>query len=59
MEKRDVVLPYFMLWTYRHLRWAIKGNLIESIRVNREESVRNGSMVGILIGISKWGGESR
>lgn len=53
------------MWYYpiyvvnRHLRWAIKGSLIESIRVNREEPVRNGSMVGILIGISKWGGESR
>lgn len=50
MEKRDGVKPpFYVLKIHRYLRWAIKGNLIESIRVNREESIRNADMVGIVI----------
>lgn len=50
MEKRDGVKPpFYVLKIHKYLRWAIKGNLIESIRVNREESIRNADMVGIAI----------
>lgn len=43
----------------RSLRWTIKWSLVESFRVNMEESIRNGYVEVIVIDISKHGGESR
>ena len=59
VEKRSGVILLHIVTIHRHLKWAIPGNLIESIRVSREEPVRKGSMVGTVTGTSRWGRESR
>lgn len=49
----------YVMKVHRHLRWVIKENLIESIKLNREESIRNGDVVGIVIDDFKHREESR